>query len=550
MLFNSYEFIFLFLPICLVVFYKLGQIQRISWSIIWLVVASLFFYGWSNPSYLYLIIVSISINYIFSLALVKSHTKSEIFFGNALLIVGLIFNLIVLAYYKYSFFLLDTLNSAMGSSFQLNSLILPLGISFYTFQQIAYLVDAREGQTKEYSLVDYLAFILFFPKLIAGPIVTHREIVPQFSKLSNFQFDPEDLAIGLTIFVLGLFKKVVVSDSLALYATPAFEAASHSIPLTIFEAWCGAIAFNLQIYFDFSGYSDMAIGVARMFKIKLPINFNSPFKAVNIIDFWSRWHMTLTRFLNQYIYNPIALFLSRRRSQLGKSLFKKGIASPGAFMELVAVPTLTTMLIAGFWHGAGWQYIIMGLLHGIYLVINQAWHMLQRITDRDPKVVSWWGEKIGLLTTFLAVVVGHVFFRAKDVNTAGSILASMFGLRGISLPTSWASQVQPFKISIFKFDGMLHHEIFQQFHIGIVVLLSLMIVVWFFPNTQQWMYKYEPALGQDFNQELNYQPKWLSFLWKKWAWKPNNNCGFLTALIALLGIFSLANVREFIYFKF
>jgi len=290
MLFNSAEFIFMFLPVVLLVFYMIGSFGNHRVAISWLVGASLFFYGWWNPAYLGLMLGSILFNYAMGAVLVGGKDGAH---ARLMLAVGVACNLAILGYFKYANFFVGNLNVLTGSSYHLETIILPLAISFFTFQQITFLVDASRGETREYNFLHYSLFVTFFPQLIAGPIVHHREMLPQFAKDSIYRVNQSSLAIGLVIFLLGLFKKVVLADGVAAYATPVFDAAESGVVITFFEAWAGALAYTFQLYFDFSGYSDMAIGIARMFNIHLPLNFNSPYKAVNIIEFWRRWHMTM-----------------------------------------------------------------------------------------------------------------------------------------------------------------------------------------------------------------------------------------------------------------
>jgi D-alanyl-lipoteichoic acid acyltransferase DltB (MBOAT superfamily) len=300
MLFNSYEFLFLFLPITLLGFHLIGKQGHHRVAIAWLVGASLFFYGWWNPAYLNLMLFSILFNY--SIGISLSSTLGRKLSSKTILTIGVATNLAVLGYYKYANFFVDNLNALSDSNLILHKVILPLAISFFTFQQIAYLVDAYRGKAREYSFLHYCLFVTFFPQLIAGPIVHHKDMLPQFAKDAVYKLRSKNLAIGITIFTLGLFKKVVLADGVSVYATPVFNAAEAGMILTFFEAWTGALAYTFQLYFDFSGYSDMAIGIARMFGIRLPLNFNSPYKATSIIDFWRRWHITLSRFLRDYLY--------------------------------------------------------------------------------------------------------------------------------------------------------------------------------------------------------------------------------------------------------
>ncbi len=306
MLFNSFEFLFLFLPLTLVGFFLSSRIGRET-GILWLVAASLFFYGWWNPVYLWLIVGSTLGNYLIGArigaALADSHRRQARFW----LVLGVSANLALLGWFKYAHFFLDTINQFSGSEFTLPAIVLPLAISFFTFQQIAYLVDTWRGIQPEHRLSHYLLFVTFFPQLIAGPIVHHKEMLPQFLTTGETATRWSDLAVGLTIFALGLFKKAVLADGIAPYATPVFDAAARGETLTLLQAWGGALAYTLQLYFDFSGYSDMAIGAARMFGIRLPLNFHSPYKATSIVEFWRRWHMTLSRFLRDYLYIPLGV---------------------------------------------------------------------------------------------------------------------------------------------------------------------------------------------------------------------------------------------------
>lgn len=532
MLFNSYIFIFLFLPISLVVFYKIYQLGSKKIQILWLIVASLIFYGWWNPPYLILLLLSIATNYSLSRVLNSCYGLKQEKRGNFLLTIGVCFNLGLIGYYKYFNFFLENINNVFNLSFNLQYILLPLGISFYTFQQISYLIDSREGETAGDSFIQYCLFVSFFPQLIAGPIVTHSEIIPQFSKPKFFRFNSEDVTVGLTIFSIGLFKKVIFADQIALYSTPIFEAAAQGVSITFWEGWVGALAYSLQIYFDFSGYSDMAIGLGRMFGFKLPLNFNSPYKATNIIEFWARWHLTLTRFLTRYLYNPISLSLSRKRMQQGKSLMKRGVGSFGAFMELVAVPTIITMFLAGLWHGAGWQYIIFGLLNGFYLTINHGWHSICKRIGRNLKSTHWLENRVGQGLTLMGWIIALVFFRAPDVGTAMQVFGGMFGINGVSVA-----------------DGAIFaNQLLANPKMGIAMIVFLYTIALFFPNTQQWLASYQPALG--YRPTPSQQPKWLVKIWDRWQWQPNLYWAAITSAIAVGSVLGLSQVSEFIYFQF
>ncbi|HET7832180.1 MAG TPA: MBOAT family O-acyltransferase, partial [Gallionella sp.] len=367
MLFNSYVFIFLFLPVVMLGFFQLARISH-AFAAGWLALASLLFYGYWNPAYVGLLLASIIGNYAFGLRIAKLNIRSEEQVGHRklLLAIAVLSNLLLLGYYKYANFFATSVNSIAGTHCSLGEIILPLGISFFTFTQIAFLVDTYQGKVKEYNFIHYVLFVTYFPHLIAGPVLHHKEMMPQFAHASTYRFNYENIAVGLTIFLIGLFKKVVIADGIAYYVPTVFDAPALGIHLTFVEAWGGALCFALQLYFDFSGYSDMAIGLSRMFGVTLPLNFHSPYQAVNIIDFWRRWHMTLSRFLRDYLYSPLG---GNRRGKVRR------------YLNLWLV-----MLLGGLWHGAGWTFVIWGGLHGIYLVITHAWQSLRRMVGQDPNV--------------------------------------------------------------------------------------------------------------------------------------------------------------------
>lgn len=518
MLFNSYSFIFLFLPITLLGFHLIGRRGHHRIAISWLVGASLFFYGWWNPAYLGLILGSMLFNYAIGVAILSQTNKQ----AKILLTAGIATNLALLGYFKYANFFVDNLNTLAGSSFTLETIILPLAISFFTFQQITYLVDAYRGETREYQFLHYALFVTFFPQLIAGPIVHHREMLPQFAKEALYRLKAEHLAAGITIFTLGLFKKVVLADGIAVYATPVFSAAEMGVALTFFEAWCGALAYTLQLYFDFSGYSDMAIGLARMFGVRLPLNFNSPYKATSIIDFWRRWHITLSRFLRDYLYIP-----------LGGSR-KGGVRRMSNLM--------VTMLLGGLWHGAGWTFVLWGGLHGIYLVINHAWRKLFPVDH-----TGWLRNGFGWMVTMLAVVVAWVPFRAESLGGAMQMLTAMMGGNGLSLPEQLIGRIGSVEALLVSqgavFHGMFYNGIFGDSKAGLSWIIVLILIATLLPNTQQWMRRYRPAF-ETYRGEI---PK-LSQRWMQW--RPTRFWSSITAALLVLAILSLNRVSEFLYFQF
>lgn len=474
MLFNSYQFIFFFLPLVLIGFFVLGKRSNHSAAIAWLVACSLFFYSWWNPVYLLLMLFSILFNYLFGVLLTGDGGDIK---RKWTLISGVTLNLGLLAYFKYTNFFIDQINIAFDLSFHVEKILLPLAISFFTFQQIAYLVDAYRRELKDNNLLRYCLFVTFFPQLIAGPIVHHKEMLPQFKFESIYQANTRHIAIGLSIFAIGLFKKVIFADGMAVYATPVFSAAEQHAALTFFEAWGGALAYTAQLYFDFSGYSDMAIGLAYLIGIKLPLNFNSPYKSTSIIEFWRCWHMTLSRFLRDYLY------------------FALGGNRKGNIRRYVNL--FLTMVIGGIWHGSGWTFVIWGVLHGSYLMVNHAW---RKIRFGYLK----WNEHVGLAEktgaqclTLLAVIVGWVYFRAESIDGAHHMLQTMIGFHGISLPTSLQASLPTGMANVLMGMGVAFNGMFSGGSIngaagvdlgsGIKWILLLMLIAVITPNSQQLM---------------------------------------------------------------
>ncbi len=519
MLFNSYLFIFLFLPITLLGFHLLGKRGYRHVATGWLVGASLFFYGWGSPVYLRLILVSILFNYAVGWALDDRPQK-------LLLVVGIAVNLSLLGYFKYANFFVDNINVFTESNIVLKPIILPLAISFLTVHQVTYLVDAYRGETMKYDFLHYCLFVTFFPRLISGPIVLHKEIMPQFAKDAFYKLKAEHLAVGLTIFFIGLFKKVVLADGIAVYAAPVFQVAEHGVALTFFEAWSGALAYTFQLYFDFSGYSDMALGLARLFGVTLPANFFSPYKANNILDFWRCWHITLSRFFRDYLYIP-----------LGGN--RKGIFR--CFVNLMII-----MLLGGLWHGARWTFVIWGGLHGSYLVINHGWHVIKKkIFGISTTQSTFWGRATGMVITFTAVTVAWVLFRAKSINGALTIYAGMFGVNDISLPP-WAEAKLGFLGGILKplgivYNGAFYNNVFDDHHKGILMLFLMLLVVWWTPNTLEWFKAERPALGLD---------GLLTNKYRRLVWQPSIIYLALAVIIAVIAIMFNQKESEFLYFQF
>ncbi len=484
MLFNSYQFIFIFLPLTFGVYFFLNAKSYFLVSKVWIILASLFFYSWWNINYLPLIVVSILVNFTISQLLMKDPRHKKLF-----LLAGLGFNIGLLGYFKYMDFFIANLNWTLGTDIPLLHLALPLAISFYTLQQIAYLVDSYGGLVKEKSFLDYSIFVTFFPQLIAGPIVHHKEMMPQFASLKNKLLNFDNVALGFFIFSLGLFKKVVIADTFAEWANAGY---AHADALNLIEAWVTSLSYTFQLYFDFSGYTDMAIGAAILFNIKLPQNFNSPYKATGLIDFWQRWHMTLTRFITTYIYKP---FLK----SLGKVTFGKAMWA-----------TIFTMLIAGIWHGAAWTFVLFGLLHGTAIVINHYW---KNNKIHLPVWLAWF-------ITFNFLNFSFVIFRAENMDTALSMFASMFGANGLVLSEKYFSFLLPLQNSFLSFSDVYTH-INGHTTTTIAIILAFILVL---------LFKNSTAFLKEFKSTK------ISLLY-----------GMLLFLVATS---FLARISEFLYFNF
>lgn len=520
MLFNSYEFIFLFCPLTIVFFFLTASKISGKAAIGWLVFASLFFYGWWNPAYLILITGSMIFNFGIGSVLGK-HEAAQIK-NRIILAFGIFVNLALIGYFKYANFFIDNLNAVSGSSIHPEPIVLPLAISFFTFQQIAYLADAHKGLTREYSFLHYALFVTFFPQLIAGPIVHHQEVLPQFAEKKIFRPEYENMAVGLTMFFFGLFKKVVFADGIAAYASPVFSSAQAGTILTFFDAWGGALAYTFQLYFDFSGYSDMAIGLGRIFGIRLPMNFNSPYKSENIIEFWRRWHITLSRFLKNYLYIP-----------LGGN--RKG--SAGRYANL-----MITMLLGGLWHGAGWPFVLWGGLHGMYLIINHAWQRFRKKYFQKLTFNHFFSRFLSRLITFCAVVTAWVFFRAESYEAAVNMLKGMSGYNGTDLPLAVGYALGPLK-GVLENAGIAFTlgggTVFVSTYLWIIFLG---FTAFFMPNTQEIFRNFKPVYHFPLSQEAGS----LSCL----CWRPSLRWALLSGIVGAAGILALTQVSEFLYFQF
>jgi len=480
-LFNSYEFLFLFLPIAVGGYFFLGNREKTSeWANIWLVGLSLFFYSYWDIKYLPLLLLSIGFNYVISGYIIRYRKEKQKKNAKTVFLLGIIFNAGLLGFFKYTDFFLENLNY-LGAQFPLLHIILPLGISFFTITQMVYLVDCYEGVAKERNFVHYALFVSFFPHLLAGPILYHRPMMKQFKDSSLRHVDWDNMGRGLSLFIIGLAKKVLIADSFVQAVAVGFSSPER---LTLIDSWLVVLCYMMQLFFDFSGYSDMAVGIARMMNINIPINFNSPYRAYGIIDFWQRWHMSLTTTITNYLYTPMVMACK-------KITFGKAMAA-----------TFASMFIAGAWHGAGWNYIIFGSLHGLGLVLNHTW----------KKYHLWMWKPLGYVLTLGLVVVAFVFFRAESVVDALQVLHAMVGGNGISLPHRVAE--------------VLNH------HFGIIVatwgadvpkqtLIIALLLVIFCPSSNDLIKRMQP----------------------------NNKWAFALAVLFVWGILSLSQMTEFLYFQ-
>lgn len=513
MLFNSHLFIFIFLPLSLFLFHLLNSYKLHDLKIKTLVFSSLFFYGWWNPKYLFLLIFSVLINYFFGKILLSaSKNKFK-------LAVGISINLLILGYYKYSNFFLENINLIIDRENLFETLILPLGISFFTFQQITYLVDCFSGIVKKHNIIKYFLFVTFFPQIVAGPIVHHSFMMPQFDKLNEKIFENNKFNVGVTTFTIGLFKKLCLADNLAKLANPFFNFSELGTTLNFFDAWAGAVIYTFQLYFDFSGYSDMALGIGLMFGIVLPINFFSPFKAKNISEFWMCWHITLSNLIRNYLYYPLSVFFTRKAIQ-------NNFSDINFFIVSIVAPTIIAFFFIGLWHGAGWNFILFGIVNGIYIIIYNIWSVIKnRLNIFQKRNIIY--DKFSQVLTFLSFVIALIFFRSSNLENSIHYLKSIFGLG--------------------KFDTI---DIFQigtfaaQPYLGVLWILVCFFIIFFLPNTHESVFQYS---------ENNFNKKNMILRRKnliKLKWKPNLNWAIFTFILFLSSILSLNKESEFLYFQF
>ncbi len=485
MTFNSYIFTLLFLPLSVIGYFSLNRFNLLKTSKVFLIGMSLWFYGYFNLNYLFIMIASIICNWFISRILCKTTLKDHL--RKLMLLIGIIFNLGMIFYFKYFDFFLSNINSIFETDFILRNILLPLGISFYTFQQVSYVVDSFKGETKGYNFIDYALFVSFFPQLVAGPIALHGEMIPQFKDIQNKKINHQNLSCGIYFFAIGLFKKVMIADIFGKVVTYGY---AYSETLTSLDAVVVMLCYTFQIYFDFSGYSDMAIGIGKMFNINLPANFNSPYKALSIIDFWDRWHLTLTRFLRNYVYFP-----------LGGS--RKGEAR-------TYINILIVFFLSGLWHGATWLFILWGMLHGIFNVFTR---LIKKHWDRMFKPLRW-------AITFIFVNLTWIIFRAETVEQLLNMLNKVIFLRdGFSL-----SQGLIDSFYIVEFSTLLNAFSFIPFQAELIMLVFYLVV------------SFAVVLFLKNINEIKFQPKISNSL--------------ITVLFLVWSIVSFSGVSTFLYFNF
>lgn len=517
MLFNSLSFLLVFLPLALAGYYLLLRLGLQRGIFAFVVFVSLIFYALGNLHFLPLLLVSMAVNYLIGnriLAGRRAGRPTGSWVG-----LGVAANVAVLGWYKYATFVVDNVNMLTGSGWVLDSILLPLAISFYTFQQISYLVDVARGEATPDGFWRYATFVIFFPKLITGPIVRYRSNVPQFLGRHLGHFALPNLTIGLMIFTIGLFKKTVIADSAALYASPVFDAAAVGEPIGLLAGWTAAVMYTFQLYFDFSGYCDMAIGIARMFGIKLPPNFHSPLRAASIIDYWRRWHMTLQQFIVSYMFQPVAVPITRWA--VGAGLGKWPL-----FAVTTALPTVVVFVVIGFWHGAAWTFGVFGLMHGIYLATNELWRALKRKARKKVKPAV--GDMIFYhVLTLFCVAAANVMFRAEAVGDALAIWAGMLRLSDLGQ----LSQILPASPAELLTEPLV-------FALACAALVAL------FPNAQQILWRYEPIL--DWARWRNVAPPVIRL-----TWRPTVPWAVCTGFVLFLGVTFISRGQvDFIYFNF
>jgi alginate O-acetyltransferase complex protein AlgI len=546
MLFNSLPFLFVFLPVTMLGFHLLGRYGRRP-VIAWLGLMSVVFYGAWNKAYVLFLLGSILVNYVVATAIADAPEGSVR--RSRLLTLGVALNLLALFYFKYLYKTLMLFKALHLAPLSLHPVLLPLGISFFTFTQISYLVDLAQGQAERQDFLSYLLFVTFFPHLIAGPILHHKEMMPQFGRAApiapaaadaneptaigdrrrvtttgrRFALKPEDVALGFTWFLMGLAKKVLIADKLAPTADAVFRMAGS---LSAANAWAGLIVYSMQLYFDFSGYSDMALGLARIFSIRFPLNFDSPYKATSVTEYWQRWHMTLTRYITLYLYNPILLSVQRRRVAQSKKTSRKALLTLSGFTSMVAYPTLVTMMLTGIWHGAGVQFIVFGLIHGVYLTANQAWRHFRQRAHNAPAAPKPAGlvRLAMMIGVYMQVTFALIFFRSGSMHSAFALIANLGGSQGAG-----------------RLDELMAGGL----------AFALFPVVWFLPNTQQILGQETGPGGVALSPETVYvTPLPAPTLFSGLHWRPNLRWAIVMAVLFFAVLANLDSTTSFLYFQF
>jgi D-alanyl-lipoteichoic acid acyltransferase DltB (MBOAT superfamily) len=519
MLFNSFIFLAGFLPVTLLLFFVAGRWGRRPAGLV-LTAMSLGFYAWWKIEHLPLLLFSIIFNCWMGRLIQQARSMGQPKRMQMLLTIGLVVDVGLLAWFKYIDFILANINAVAGTDLPLPQVALPLAISFFTFQKIAYLIDSARGEARPMGYRDFFLFAAFFPQLIAGPIVHYKELAPQLTQRWFGKVSGRNLMIGLVIFAIGLFKKTVIADTMAGYANPLFAAADAGERFDLVTGWLAAVTYTIQLYFDFSGYTDMAIGLARMFGVQLPLNFHSPLRARNIAEYWRRWHMTLQRFIVAYIFQPLSIPLSRWAA-------RRGLGNWGSFVAGVGIPSFLTFVIAGIWHGAGWTFAIFGVQHGLYIVAQAAWAergkqrrrrlKKQGITVAEPGLAALAAAH---LLTLVSVAFANTMFRAPDVDAAFSIWAGMSGLNGLGSTVPGLSA------------GLA------------AALVASIAMIALLPNTQQIMRDFQPAWN--WQEWRDTAPAAID-----WRWRPNAaGIGFAGLALFLGVIFIQRGEAVFLYFNF
>jgi alginate O-acetyltransferase complex protein AlgI len=505
MLFHSLAFILAFLPLCFAGFLLVNRFWGWQGGLGWLAAASLFFYVQWHPWLAVLLGASIAHNYLAARLMLRrigSHRPS-----GGVLVGAISGNLTLLGYFKYANFFIDNANALLGTSLAGVSLPLPVGISFYTFVQIGLLVEIHNRQVAHIPFRHYLLFASFFPCVTAGPILLQGEMLPQFADRPAARFDATRTAVALTVFAIGLGKKLVLTDSVAPLADAVFDGVAGGGAASVALAWTGALAYTLQLYFDFSAYSDMALGAAYLFGLRLPLNFNSPLKATSIIDFWRRWHITMTRFFTNYLFSPIAIAMTRRA-------VRAGYGRPARFVVAVALPVTVTFVLAGLWHGAGWTFVVFGLIHGVALAASHGW----READMPalPPLVGW-------VLTMIVVIVGLVFFRSPSLPVAFAVLAAMAG-QGSPATSGVLIVVDPIQALLW-----------------IAVLGAIALAA---PNTQEILHQHPYSCGAP--PELPRPDHWSGSL----AWQPTAGWALVGGVLLAVALGSTTDATTFLYYQF